>query len=82
MSVDGSVPTTVAGDEAPSLKPMRIAVAPCTTWSFVTMSPSRSITNPDPSAWTCWLCEGANGVAGTFCVCVSVMTTTPGAACL
>jgi hypothetical protein len=65
-SDDGSVPTTVAGYVAPPLKPTRMPLAPATTWSLVTMSsPLRSITKPDPSAFTCCLPGGVNRPAGS-----------------
>jgi hypothetical protein len=76
-SVEGSVPTIVAGYEAPFEKPTRIDCAPCTTCSFVAMSPCLSITNrsrasrPAPSR--------KEGDPGTIRVCVSVITTTEGA---
>src|SRR6266576_4543377 len=51
MSVDGSVPTSVAFSTVPSWKRTLIDVAPATTCWFVTMSPLVSITKPEPSAW-------------------------------
>ena len=79
-SVDGSAPTTVAGYEAPPSNPTRIRLVPATTWSLVTTSPRLSITKPEPSELTCCFCAGAKNVGGTCCVCVAVITTTPGAA--
>jgi hypothetical protein len=70
----------VAGYDEPFEKPTRIPVEPRTTWSFVTMSPRRSMTNPEPSAPTFSVEPGVKNVGGICCVCVSVMTTTPGAA--
>jgi hypothetical protein len=55
-------------------------VPPWTTWSFVTTSPRRSMTNPEPSAPTRFFSGGVNSVGGTFSVCVDVIETTAGAA--
>ena len=52
MSVDGSVPTTVASAVLPSEKVTMISPplpAPSTTWLLVRMWPCSSITTPDPS---------------------------------
>ncbi len=79
MSLEGSAPTIFAGYEPPPENPTRILLAPATTWSFVTMSPRSSITKPEPRAPTFSFWDGVKKVGGTTCVCVSVMTTTPGA---
>ncbi len=46
----GSVPTRVASTVSRFEKPTWIFSAPSTTWKLVTMCPSLSITNPEPSA--------------------------------
>src|SRR6188472_4493040 len=79
MSVVGSAPTTLAGYVPPPLNPTRMSCAPCTTWSFVTMSPLRSTTKPEPSAPTCSVPPGVKKVGGTIWVTVSSISTTAGA---
>ena len=81
-SVDASVPTTLAGYVAPPEKPTRTFDASWTTWSFVTMSPCRSTTNPEPPICTFWELGGAKKLPGTFTFSVAEMTTTLGAAFL
>ena len=78
-SLEASAPTTVAGYVAPPPKPTRIPDPPATTWSFVRMSPRRSITKPEPSDCTFSVLGGVKKVGATFWVSVAVMTTTPGA---
>ena len=80
MSLDGSAPTILAGYWAPPEKPMRMSVAPWTTWSLVTMSPFSSTTNPEPRAPTFSCPPGVKNVGGTTSVCLSLITTTPGEA--
>ena len=73
MSVDGSVPTSVAFAIVPSGKRTLIEVAPSTTCWFVTMSPLVSMTKPDLRPG-CRLPADADPPDD-----VTVMSTTPGA---
>ena len=85
MSVEASVPTSVAFVVVPSWKCTRIEVAPATTWSFVTMWPAVSTTKPDPSACACWLPPGVlNGLPKPLAPAVvfTTMSTTPAVAVL
>ena len=50
MSLDGSVPTSVASASSPFEKRTVMVLAPSTTCAFVTMWPSASSTKPEPSA--------------------------------
>src|SRR5579864_2381720 len=72
MSVDVSVPTTVAFAVFPSWKVTLIEVALDTTCWFVTMSPEVSTTNPDPSAWAPWSPNPLPELS------LTTMSTTPG----
>jgi hypothetical protein len=56
-----------------------MSVEPAITWSFVTTSPRRSMTNPEPSCWTFCRVWGLNGVACVVALAASVTVTTPGA---
>src|SRR6266480_3210419 len=75
-SVDGSVPTTEALYVLPFQNRTETESAFSTTWSFVTMCPSESITNPEPWAWASWL------PVGVCCGVETVISTTPWYACL
>ena len=82
MSVDLSLPMSVAFAVEPSWKRTLIEFAPSTTCSFVTMSPFVSITKPLPSACVCCCPPGVpNGVLEDE-VESTVMSTTPGATSL
>ena len=50
MSVEGSLPTSVAFSVSSFENRTSIEVAPSTTWKFVAMCPCLSSTKPDPSA--------------------------------
>ena len=51
MSVEGSLPITLASSESESsLRVTVISSAPATTWALVTMCPSSSMTKPEPLA--------------------------------
>ena len=76
MSVESSVPTSVAFAVLPFWKRTLIEVAPSTTCAFVTMSPFVSMTKPEPSAATGRRRGQKLGAAEPV---TTVMSTTPGA---
>ena len=75
MSVDGSLPTSVAFRVSSFENRTSIAVAPSMTWKFVAMCPCLSSTKPEPSAVAdCWnwpVTEVDEGIVDVIC-------TTPG----
>ena len=56
-SVDSSRPTTDAGWVAPSPTLTETAVAPSTTWAFVTIKPALEMTKPVPVASPWSVCD-------------------------
>ena len=82
MSVDGSTPTTCATTGSRPEKVTCTSSAPSTTWKFVRMCPSVSMTNPEPLPSGCASsCDGAEGSNGSTPVAAArgVTRTTPGA---
>ena len=78
--MEGSVPTTRAETVSWFEKLTSISVALSTTWKFVTMWPSLSRTNPEPSA--CCSCPGTSLPKASVADApleVEVIWTTPGA---
>ena len=52
MSVEGSVPTTLAGSSRPSSSPTRKRAPRSTTWALVRAYPSGETMTPEPSEVT------------------------------